>query len=119
MNNVFAFSSRLSSMEWQHRVRLPQHGGKLPQDAEWCEIREGSGWRRLRFHDYGEIYERPGLYEYLFYDLLRCDSPRRVVNLLSEVHAESGISELLRVVDFGAGNGMVGRELRRIGARSI
>ena len=118
MSNACPFSSRLSNKEWEHRVRLPAHG-KLPQDAEWCEIREGSGWRRLRFHDYGAIYERAGLYEYLFYDLLRCDSPRRVVNLLSEVHAELEIAEPLRVVDFGAGNGMVGRELRRIGVHSI
>jgi len=120
MNNVSALSSRLSSREWEHRLRLPENYEKqLSQDTEWFEVREGSGWRRLRFHDYGEIYKHTGLYEYLFYDLLRCDSPRRVVNLLSEVHAELEMAEPLRVVDFGAGNGMVGRELRRIGARSI
>lgn len=119
MKNAFALSSRLSSRQWEHRLRLPSNDETLSQDAEWCEVREGSGWRRLRFHDYAAIYEHAGLYEYLFYDLLRCDSPRRVVNLLSEVHAELEMSEPLRVVDLGAGNGMVGRELRRIGARNV
>src|SRR3970282_2799077 len=91
----------------------------MPQDAEWCEIRENGGWRRMRFHDYGDIYERPGLYEYLFYDLLACQSPRRVVGLLTEVRAEPEGKEPLRVIDLGAGNGLVGKELRRIGAAEI
>jgi predicted TPR repeat methyltransferase len=119
MNSAYALSPRFSGKEWEHRLRLPSRSARLSQDAEWCEIHEGGNWRRLRFHDYGEIYERPGLYEYLFYDLLRCDSPRRVVDLLGEVRAELKVAEPLRVVDFGAGNGMVGRELRRIGAGNI
>jgi predicted TPR repeat methyltransferase len=105
--------------EWQQRLRFPRPAGSVSQDAECCEIREGERWRRLRFHDYAEIYGRPGLYEYLFYDILKCDSPRRVVNLLAEVRAEAAGEEPLRVIDFGAGNGMVGRELRRIGARRV
>lgn len=105
--------------EWRERLRFPRTPGALAQDAEFCEIREGERWKRLRFHDYAGIYERPGLYEYLFYDILKCDSPRRVVNLLAEVHAEAGRGQPLRVIDLGAGNGMVGRELRRIGARRV
>ncbi|HLS86199.1 MAG TPA: class I SAM-dependent methyltransferase [Burkholderiales bacterium] len=104
---------------WHQRLRFPKLAEPVSQDAECCEIREGEKWRRLRFHDYAELYERPGLYEYLFYDVLKCDSPRRVVNLLAEVRAELCPEEPLRVVDFGAGNGMVGRELRRIGARRV
>lgn len=105
--------------QWRERLRFPRLPGALPQDAEFCEVREGERWKRLRFHDYAEIYERPGLYEYIFYDVLKCDSPRRVVNLLAEVHAETRPDEPLRVIDLGAGNGMVGRELRRIGARRL
>jgi predicted TPR repeat methyltransferase len=119
MNDVTALPWRFSVDEWEQRLRFPGRDGGVPQDAECCEIREAGAWRRLRFHDYAELYERPGLYEYLFYDILKCDSPRRVVNLLGAVRAELGVTEPLRVVDFGAGNGMVGRELRRIGARRI
>ncbi|HEX6267424.1 MAG TPA: methyltransferase domain-containing protein [Burkholderiales bacterium] len=119
MNDTSALASRFLVDGWEDRLRFPRHAGGVPQDAECCEIREDGQWRRLRFHDYAALYERPGLYEYLFYDVLRCDSPRRVVNLLGEVRAELAPAERLRVVDFGAGNGMVGRELRRIGARRV
>jgi SAM-dependent methyltransferase len=118
MNDASALTARFD-IEWQDRLRLPRHAEGVPQDAESCEIHERGEWRKLRFHDYAALYERPGLYEYLFYDVLRCDSPRRVVNLLAEVRTEHGSGEPLRVVDFGAGNGMVGRELRRIGARRV
>ena len=119
MNDASVLASHLLIQDWEDNLRFPRHGGSVPQDAEFCEIREEGKWRRLRFHDYAALYERPGLYEYLFYDVLRCDSPRRVVGLLGEVRAEQEAAEPLRVVDFGAGNGMVGRELRCIGARRI
>ena len=105
-------------LSWEGRVRFPQ-GTRLSQDAEWCEIRKDGDWRRLRLHDYAAIFQQPGLYEYLFYERLRCDSPRRVVGLLGEVRADLEIAEPLRALDFGAGNGLVGRELRRIGALSV
>lgn len=119
MNEATAVSSISTAREWKNRLRLPPQGERMPQDAEWLEIREAGGWRRLRFHDYREIFERPGLYEYLFYDLLACQSPRRVVGLLGDVRAEREAKEPLHVIDFGAGNGLVGKELRRIGAAEV
>lgn len=122
MNDLSLFASRAPTTpladEWRERLRIPQ-AGPVSQDAECLEICEQGKWRRLRFHDYAALYRRPGLYEYLFYDVLQCDSPRRIVNLLDEVRADLRMPEALRVVDFGAGNGMVGRELRRIGARRV
>jgi SAM-dependent methyltransferase len=119
MTEATAVSSISTARDWKHRLRLPSRAAPMPQDAEWCEIHEAGGWRRLRFHDYAEIYARPGLYEYLFYDLLGCVSPRRVVGLLADVRAEQEGKEPLRVIDFGAGNGLVGKELRRIGAVEV
>jgi trans-aconitate methyltransferase len=119
MSEANAVSTISPTRQWKDRLRLPPKGERMPQDAEWCEIRENGGWRRMRFHDYGDIYERPGLYEYLFYDLLACQSPRRVVGLLAEVRAELEGKEPLRVIDLGAGNGLVGKEMRRIGAAEI
>lgn len=58
----------------------------------------------LRFHDYDAIYSRAGLYEQLFYDRLKCQSPEKVVSILR--HAMSGEPWLfneLRVLDLGAG----------------
>jgi trans-aconitate methyltransferase len=96
-------------------IRFPSaNGAKFDQDEEWCEVRLDDGWRRIRFHDYDEVYSVPGLYEQLFYDELKCDSPRTVCGLLKrqlEVLGYEGSS--LRVLDVGAGNGMVGEELQR------
>lgn len=119
MSEAAAVSTISVNREWENRLRLPPDGQRRSQDSEWCEILEHGGWRRLRFHDYAEIFERPGLYEYLFYDLLECRSPRRVVGLLGEVRADQEAEEPLRVIDLGAGNGIVGQELRAIGAAEI
>jgi predicted TPR repeat methyltransferase len=101
-------------------IRLPDVDGRLTQDQEWCEVRIGGQKRRFRFHDYGEIYDVPGLYERIFYDSLKCSSPARVVGLLRDVLNEEGVSPRgLRVLDLGAGNGVVGDELEALGADRI
>ena len=69
-------------------MRFPKTDEDLPQNHEWCEIKENGGWNKLRFHDYDEIYQRPGLYEHLFYQMLKCRSPERVVKLLDEVRQD-------------------------------
>ena len=101
-------------------VRFPKTDRALAQDEEWFELRDGDAWRRFRLHDYAEIYKVPGLYESLFYRLLRCCSPRRVVNLLEVVLRDAGESPRgLRVLDVGAGNGMVGEQVWNLGAASV
>jgi hypothetical protein len=101
-------------------VRLPDVDTRLSQDQEWCEAKIDGLKRRYRFHDYGDIYDIPGLYERIFYDSLKCCSPSRVVGLLRDVLSEEGVSPGgLRVLDLGAGNGMVGDELEVLGAGSI
>jgi SAM-dependent methyltransferase len=108
--------------EWEGRVCLPEVNGtsRLSQAEEWCQILENGQWKRLRFHDYGEIYRRPGLYEHLFYGMLECRSPSRVVGLLDEVRRDAGLDAAsLRVLDLGAGNGIVAQRLRERGIRRI
>jgi SAM-dependent methyltransferase len=100
--------------------RLPQATDHLDQDREWCEIHADGSWERLRFHDYDRIYEVPGLYEALFYETLECSSPQRVGGLLSEVLKDHRFPpHKLRVLDVGAGNGMVGEELQELGATHL
>ena len=82
---------------------------------------EGNQTIKLRFHDYGEIYSRPGLYEQLFYDRLKCNSPWKVASILQETldSVREHMSEL-RVLDLGAGNGMMGEQLKdRVIARLV
>jgi len=101
-------------------IRFPKDAGGLQQDQEWFEVLLDGEWQRHRFHDYDELYRVPGLYEALFYRVLRCNSPLRVVSLLNEVLKEEGEdAEDLCVLDVGAGNGMVGYELQGIGVQNV
>jgi predicted TPR repeat methyltransferase len=97
----------------RYEISLPSGASAdSDQDQEWCEIVVAGRPRRIRFHDYHEIYSIPGLYEQLFYDLLECDSPRVVAELIRDARGR-------RVLELGAGNGMVGERLRELGAASI
>lgn len=90
------------------------------QDHEWCLVTVNGRTRKVRFHDYDEIYRVPGLYEFLFYEHLECCSPEVVVGLLAdELMAEGVDPSTLRVLDLGAGNGMVGEELVDLGVGAI
>jgi SAM-dependent methyltransferase len=93
---------------------------ELDQDHEWCRVTVDGRTRDIRFHDYHEIYSVPGLYEFLFYERLECCSPEVVRGLLEEELENAGVDpETLRVLDLGAGNGMVGEELADLGAGHI
>jgi len=101
-------------------IRLPEAAGGLAQDEEWYELSQDGETRRVLFHDYAQTYSMPGVYERLFYDTLKCDSPRTVCGLLEEhVEGEGRDPSELRVLDLGAGNGMVGEQLAEMGAAQI
>ncbi len=96
-------------------IALPERTADLAQDEEWYELTVDGESRRLRFHDYAETFAVPGAYERLFYDMLKCDSPRTVCNLLEEqLDSEGREPQELRVLDVGAGNGMVGEKLQEL-----
>jgi len=106
-------------LELEHgdlEVRFPNPAAGVEQDEEYCEVGEDGEVRRIRFHDYGEIYSIPGLYERIFYDALKCCSPQAVIGLLAE---QLSAGEWLRAFDVGAGNGMVADQLAKVGAESI
>lgn len=101
-------------MTQRHRIQFPPAGGhSLGQDEAYFFVAEDGKRTRLRFHDYEEIYNRPGLYEQIFYDRLKCSSPRKVTQILkAALDAEGENMSELRVLDLGAGNGMMGDELK-------
>lgn len=105
-------------------LRMPRdeaRADELDQDQEWCELVHADGTvERLRFHDYDRIFDVPGLYEKLFYDELKCNSPVVVREILQSQLSVAGASASdLRILDLGAGNGMVAEELRQMGVEDI
>jgi len=91
-----------------------------PGREDWIEYGPPASRRRVGFHDYAELYSVPGLYERVFYEELGMCSAEEVVGLLAEtLKTEAVDPRELRVLDFGAGNGAGGEELRRIGVRSV
>lgn len=98
--------------ETQLRVELPSDINGLSQDEEFCIVHDNGATRKIRFHDYHEIYSIPGLYEHIFYEKLKCNSPEVVTSLLAEAveDTEDSFADLM-VIDLGAGNGMVGEAL--------
>jgi len=109
-----------SSIAVAERLELRLGDGDYAQDEEWCEVTIEGERRRIRFHDYHEVYEIPGLYEQLFYEELECDSPRTLRALLADCLEEHQLNEQdLKVFDLGAGNGMMGEELQELGVDTI
>lgn len=109
-------------MKKRYRIQFPPAGSHhLGQDEVHFTVFEEGRPTQLRFHDYDQIYLRPGLYEQIFYERLKCSSPKRVGSILKSALDEVGENFTeLRVLDLGAGNGIMGEVLKRYGiARQV
>lgn len=109
-------------MTKQFRIKFPKKKAHaLDQDEEYFFLMEPEDKeRKILFHEYGEIYKIKGLYEHLFYERLKCNSPTKVAEALkySLSQVQENLSEL-RVLDLGAGNGMMGEQLRKQGVARL
>jgi SAM-dependent methyltransferase len=111
---------RTSQPERTFTLRLPKQEADLDQSEEWFEVKIGDEWKRWKIHDYDRIFRVPGLYEALVYERLHCQSPQRVVDQLAETLDDWPMKPSdLRVLDLGAGNGIVGERLREWGASCV
>jgi len=118
--NADQSESRETPAEADLVVALPEPNLSLSQDAEWCVVEIDGEWRQVRFHDYATIFKIPGLYEKVIYEILDCDSPATLRRLLeAELQQERFRAENLRVLDLGAGNGMVAEELASLGSKTF
>ena len=108
-------------MNKRHRIQFPSTNiSELTQAEAYFYLFEGDTKTRIRLHDYNRLYAIPGLYEQVVYERLRCQSPSTVADVLKYTVSQSQerFSEL-RVLDFGAGNGMAGEELKRQGVSRL
>ena len=110
------------------KMKHPQYNIKFPvtephhlsQDEAFFYLVESGQETKYRFHEYGDIYKRPGLYEQLFYHRLKCSSPKIVADILAKVLRENSVEMTeLRVLDLGAGNGMFGEQLQTVGVARV
>ena len=102
------------------RLAFPDPSEIMDQDREWCVLEERGAWREIRFHDYAAIYDVPGLYERLFHHVLQCTSPTVVADCLNRALRQQELDPSgMRVLDLGAGNGMIGEELRALGVGAV
>lgn len=108
-------------MHKRHRLQFPSSEAQhLNQDEVTFYLHEGDERHEIRFHDYDVIYGYEGLYEQIFYDRLKCESPAKVASILRSAVANAGEeATTLRVLDLGAGNGIMAEELRRLGVSRL
>ena len=105
----------------RHRIQFPPADVReLCQDEVYFYLLDGESREKIRLHDYARIFEVPGLYEQVVCDRLKCQSPATVVDVLrySVSQSHQQLNEL-RVLDLGAGNGMVGEELKKQGVSRL
>lgn len=102
----------------RYRIQFPQTAAhSLAQDEAYFYVIGPNGDKsKIRFHDYDRIYEIPGLYEQVFYARLKCNSPEKVAAILKSAidQSDEEFTEL-RVLDLGAGNGLMGEALKKYG----
>lgn len=107
-------------MQKRYRIQFPRIESNLNQDEAFFFLQESGKDRKIRFHDYDEIYQLPGLYEQIFYDRLKCSSPVKVAEILKSAVAQSSDNFTeLRILDLGAGNGMMGEALKKYGVSRL
>jgi len=108
-------------MKQRHQIQFPPTDVRgLRQDEVYFYLADGGSREKIRLHDYERIFAIPGLYEQVVYDRLKCQSPTTVVDVLkySVSQSQQHLNQL-RVLDLGAGNGMVGEELKRHGVSRL
>jgi predicted TPR repeat methyltransferase len=101
-------------------VVFPNGTQTVSQDQEYCTVLVDGVTKKIRFHDYDQVYNIPGLYEEIFYDHLGCKSPDVVGDLFHKQLKQDRVdSSSLSVLEIGAGNGMVAQKLQDIGVDQI
>lgn len=105
----------------RHNIQFPKiDASHLDQDKAYFYLKTGNRRKRIKLHDYGKIYSFPGLYEQLYYDRLKCCSPQKVADVLQHtIEVNNDYFSTMKVLDFGAGNGMMGEELKKIGVARL
>jgi hypothetical protein len=100
-------------MSWSVELDIAPGRG---QDEEALTVTWDDGRvERMRLHEYERVYAIPGLYEEVVQERLACLGP----TVLADALVDAADSSAPRVFDLGAGNGVVGSELRSRGVEVL
>jgi len=95
------------------KIVYPDLHSQIEQDQESVLIIANGREEKIRLHDYRRIYQIPGLYHEVIYQHLKCSTPRFLSEMLMESLCNAGeATSQLRILDFGAGNGVAGKILK-------
>lgn len=98
------------------KITLHDEPGRAQGDERFTVELPGGRPKELRVHDYDKVYAIPGLYEAVVQDRLECASPQVLADALTAAVTAAGEAlATLRVLDMGAGNGVVAESLRERG----
>ncbi|MDQ1649796.1 MAG: hypothetical protein QOG60_1853, partial [Frankiaceae bacterium] len=102
------------------KVELDETPGRGQEQESFVLTHDDGSSERIVLHDYSKVYAVPGLYEEVVQHQLGCASPQTLAGTLADAVAAAGESmAALRVLDVGAGNGVVGEELHARGAQVV
>lgn len=90
----------------------------VDEDADVAVVQDGGTERRVGLHDYAGLYAVPGLYEAVYFEVLGGGSPHLLADVLEAV-LPSDERAGRRVLDVGAGTGLVGELLHGRGFRTV
>ena len=96
--------------------------GPPQADGEYVALRDALGGDEVivHLHDYPRLYGTPGLYEHVVQDQLGCCSPKVAARGLSHALDTLGLDPSgLRLLDLGAGTGLVGELVRELGVKTV
>jgi hypothetical protein len=95
--------------------------GPPQADGEYVALREhGCEEELVHLHDYARLYRVSGLYEYIVQEMLDCRSPQVTAEALARALKRLALDPAdVRLLDLGAGTGLVGELVRGLGVTTV
>lgn len=106
-------------MQVDYEIRRPDNVQNLVIQEEFFYVKQNGQERKVRLHDYPELYGTPHLYETLYGEL---EEKSHIVlpSLLQEQVTQCGKKmEDLTLLEIGAGSGAMGNVLSQLGVSSV